>query len=153
MGADFAGLRISIWTTLLTSLMTALKSAVRRRGEVTGVVRRRRWGAEEKGRIVAEAMAAGAVVADVARRHDLAPQHLWNWMRAAKDGHFALPAAEAAFVPVVPENVPASRPIGIGFQESVPNRSELLQSRAVVVSVGREVPGFTWGRWVSRRRA
>ena len=75
---------------------------VRRRAEVTGAVRRRRWSDEEKGRIVAEAIAPGAVIADVARRHDLAPQHLSNWIRAAKDGCFALPADEIpTFVPVV----------------------------------------------------
>ena len=84
---------------------------VRRRAEVTGVVRRRRWSAEEKGRVVAEAIAPGAVIADVARRHDLAPQHLSNWIRAAKDGCFALPADEmAAFVPVVSmASTPASK--------------------------------------------
>ena len=72
------------------------------RAEVTGAVRRRRWSDEEKGRIVAEAIAPGAVIADVARRHDLAPQHLSNWIRAAKDGCFALPADEMpTFVPVV----------------------------------------------------
>ena len=75
---------------------------VRRRAEVTGVVRRRRWTDEEKGRIVAEAVTRGAVIAEVARRHDLTPQHLSNWVRAAKDGQFALPADDApAFVPVV----------------------------------------------------
>ena len=75
---------------------------VRRRAEVTGVVRRRRWSDEEKGRIVAEAIAPGAVIADVARRHDLVPQHLWNWIRAAREGRFALPAdGLPAFVPVV----------------------------------------------------
>jgi transposase len=75
---------------------------VQRRAEVTGAVRRRRWSDEEKGRIVAEAIAPGAVIADVARRHDLAPQHLSNWIRAAKDGCFALPADEMpTFVPVV----------------------------------------------------
>ena len=75
---------------------------VRRRGEVTGVVRRRRWSAGEKGRIVAEAIAPGAVIADVARRHDLVPQHLWNWIRAARKGGFALPGdGLGAFVPVV----------------------------------------------------
>jgi transposase len=75
---------------------------VRRRTEATGVVRRRRWNDEEKGRIVAEAIAPGAVIADVARQHDLAPQHLSNWIRAAKEGQFALPADEMpAFVPVV----------------------------------------------------
>jgi transposase len=67
-----------------------------------GIVRRRRWTDGEKGRIVAEAVAPGAVIAAVARRHDLAPQHLSNWIRAAKDGRLALPAAdEVAFVPVV----------------------------------------------------
>ena len=64
----------------------------RRRAQVTRVVRRRRWSDEEKGRIVAEAIAPDAVIADVARRHDLAPQHLSNWIRAAKDGRFALAA-------------------------------------------------------------
>jgi transposase len=58
---------------------------VRRRAEVTGVVRRRRWSDEEKGRIVAEALAPCAVIADVARRHDLVPQHLWNWIKAARE--------------------------------------------------------------------
>src|SRR5215510_16285953 len=38
----------------------------------------------------------------VRRRHDLAPKHLSNWIRAAKDGCFALPADEMpTFVPVV----------------------------------------------------
>lgn len=76
---------------------------VRRRVEIrTGVERRRRWTAETKGRIVAEAVAGGAVIADVARRHEMTPQHLSNWIRAAKDGRFALPADETmAFVPVV----------------------------------------------------
>ena len=77
---------------------------VRRRPEVTGVVRRRRWTDEEKGRIVAKAVTPGAVIAEVARRHDLTPQHLSNWIRAAKDGQFALPADDVpAFVPVVSE--------------------------------------------------
>ena len=62
--------------------------------EITSVVRRRRWSDEEKGRIVAEAIAPGAVIADVARQHDLAPQQLSNWIRAAKEGQFALPADE-----------------------------------------------------------
>jgi transposase len=79
-------------------------NVVRRRAEVTRVVRRRHWSDEEKGRIVAEAIAPGAVIADVARRHDLVPQHLSNWIRAAKDGRFALPAdALPSFVPVVVE--------------------------------------------------
>ena len=70
----------------------------------TGIGRKRRWLDEEKGRIVAEAVAPGAVVSEVARRYDLTPQHLFGWIRAAKDGKFALPADVApAFVPVVVE--------------------------------------------------
>jgi transposase len=84
-------------------------NVVWRRAEVTGVVRRRHWSDEEKGRIVVEAIAPDAVIADVARRHDLVPQHLSNWIRAAKDGRFALPAdALPSFVPVVVEPAQAN---------------------------------------------
>jgi transposase len=85
----------------------------RGRGHVeirTGIGRKRRWPDEEKGRIVAEAAAPGAVVAEVARRYDLTPQHLFGWIRAAKDGKFALPADGApAFVPVVVEPARTSK--------------------------------------------
>ncbi len=68
----------------------------------TGVGRRRRWTAQEKGRIVAETLNAGIAVAEVARRHDMSSQHLFNWVRAAKEGRLALPADEGAvFVPIV----------------------------------------------------
>ena len=51
----------------------------------TGVGRRRRWTAQEKGRIVAEALNAGVAVAEIARRHDMSSQHLFNWIGAAKN--------------------------------------------------------------------
>jgi len=57
----------------------------RRRLEIrTGGGGRRRWTDVEKGRIVAEAVAPGAVVAEVARRYELTPQHLFTWIRAAR---------------------------------------------------------------------
>ena len=87
--------------------------AQRPRGGVeikSGIVRRRRWSSEEKGRIVAEAVAPGAVIAVVARRHELTPQHLSNWIKAAKEGRLALPDdGESAFVPVVAGGLTASR--------------------------------------------
>ena len=87
----------TLWSTLDISDDTEI---VRRRAQVTGVVRRRRWSDEEKGRIVAEPIAPDAVISDVAWRHNVAPQHLSNWIRA--DGRFALPAdGMPAFVPVV----------------------------------------------------
>lgn len=81
------------------------------RGEVrSGVVRRRRWSDEEKGRIVAEAVAPGAVIAVVARRHELTAQHLSNWIKAAKDGRLCLPDdGGIAFVPVVAGGLTDSR--------------------------------------------
>jgi transposase len=122
-----------------------------RRVEIrTGVLRRRRWTAKEKGRIVAEAVAPDAVIADVARRHDLAPQHLSNWIRAAKDGRFALPAeSDVAFVPVVTAGVrhadnaassgqAAPIEIAIGsFVVRIPNGADTRTLEAVVCAVRR----------------
>src|ERR1700730_18128235 len=67
-----------------------------------GVGRRRRWSDEAKGRIVAASFAAGAVVSEVARRHDISPQHLFAWRKAARAGLLVLPAANSPiFVPVI----------------------------------------------------
>jgi len=79
-------------------------SAPRGRVEIrSGVGRRRRWSDAEKGRIVAESFTPGAVVSEVARQHEISPQHLFAWRKAARAGQLALPAAETAamFVPVM----------------------------------------------------
>ena len=112
----------------------------RRHVEVTGVVRRRRWTDEEKGRIVAEAVSRGAVIAEVARRHELAPQHLSNWIRAAKNGRFTLPAeGMPAFVPVVVE---PARP------KRVPTRESFVTIEIMIGSVRVKVPGGADARTV-----
>jgi transposase len=46
---------------------------------ITGVERRRKWSAQEKAAIVAESLAEGAVVPEVARRHGLSPQQVFGW--------------------------------------------------------------------------
>jgi len=85
-----------------------------RRIEVlSGPTRRRRWSAEEKGRIVAETLAAGASVSDVARRWQVCPQQIFTWRRAAREGQLALPmetgpTAAEHFVPIVMETPPTS---------------------------------------------
>ena len=71
--------------------------------------------------MVAAAVAPGAVIAKVARRHDLTPQHLSNWIRAAKDGHFALPCDDRlSFVPAVVCKPPGSgKPSRTGRAEPI----------------------------------
>jgi transposase len=74
---------------------------IRRLEVITRALGRRRWSAEAKARIVAESLAPGAVISEVARRHDLRPQQLFAWRHQARQGRLALPAAELSFVPVV----------------------------------------------------
>jgi len=56
---------------------------------------RRRWSAEDKARIVAEAMAPGAVVSAVARRWQVHPQQVFAWRREATCGDLEPPSEEA----------------------------------------------------------
>ena len=76
-----------------------------RRGRVDirlDVGRRRRWSVAEKGRIVAESFAPGAVASEVARRQEITSQHLFAWRKAARQGRLVLPEdATPLFVPVV----------------------------------------------------
>ena len=76
---------------------------VRRLEVINGALGRRRWSAEAKARIVAESLAPGVVISEVARRHDLRPQQLFAWRHQARQGRLALPAEELSFVPVVGE--------------------------------------------------
>ena len=71
---------------------------MRRLEVITGAGGRRRWSADEKAQILEEATAPGAVVSEVARRHGMAPQHLFTWLRQAKRQAAASPLA---FTPVV----------------------------------------------------
>ena len=57
-----------------------------------GVGRRRRWRDEEKGRIVVKSSAPGAIVSEVARQHEISPQHLFAWRKAARTGRLVLPS-------------------------------------------------------------
>ncbi|MEG5170517.1 IS66-like element accessory protein TnpA [Microcoleus sp. AT10-A2] len=57
-------------------------------GQVTvfsGPERRRRWSDEERLRIVAEAFAPGARVADVCRRHDVSSGLIYTWRRKLRE--------------------------------------------------------------------
>jgi transposase-like protein len=68
--------------------------------------RRRRWGLDEKLRIVAETHETGANVRAVAARHDVYPSLLHAWRRQVRQGRLAAPGP-TQFVPVrVAETAP-----------------------------------------------
>jgi transposase len=66
---------------------------------ISGREGRRRWGVEEKLRIVAETHEPGATVCAVAARYDVYPSLLRTWRRHVRDGHLVA-ARMQQFVPV-----------------------------------------------------
>ena len=65
----------------------------------TGPERRRRWPDEQKLAILAELGVHGATVADVARRHDITRQHIYQWRQEMRrKGRFETNGA--VFLPV-----------------------------------------------------
>ena len=61
-------------------------------GQVTvfsGPERRRRWSEEERLRILSEAFAPGACVAEVCRRHDISSALIYTWRRKLLDAGVA----------------------------------------------------------------
>ncbi len=81
------------------------------RAEVlVGAERRRRWSVDEKLRIVREAFAPGALVAEVARRRDVSRAQIYQWHAALRDGR--LSAGETSIVSFVPVDVAATPALG-----------------------------------------
>ena len=62
-----------------------------RRIEVlNGPERRRHWSDEAKARIVGESMLPGAMVSQVARRHEVLASQIYAWRKAARAGSLVL---------------------------------------------------------------
>ena len=75
---------------------------IRRIEVITGVERRREWSDEEKQTIIAESSQDGVVISDVARRHGLRPQQLFNWRNEFRKGEARLICGGTpAFTPVM----------------------------------------------------
>jgi transposase len=66
---------------------------------ITGKERRRRWSAEAKLRIVAEAEEPGACIKAVAARHDVYPSLLFYWRRQVREARLDRDGS-TGFVPV-----------------------------------------------------
>jgi len=86
-----------------------------------GPTGRRTWPDNVKGRIVAESFEPGARVADVARRHGMAAQHLSTWRRLARDGKIVVPVDGSMFarLEIAPQDEAVSEPPTDGFVEIV----------------------------------
>ena len=71
---------------------------------ISTVERRRRWPAEDRLRIMSEALEPGAVVAAVADRNGVCRSQLYTWLRLARDdrlpGISITPQPRKSFVPV-----------------------------------------------------
>lgn len=121
---------------------------------ITGIERRRRWRDEEKLRIVAEADAPGAVIAQVARRHGVARSQIFEWRRKAQSGelspapvipeflpvrvHEVVPAAAAQELPAVPPatgHLELSFPGGIRLR--IEGKTDAATLRAVIAAMKR----------------
>ncbi len=76
---------------------------VRRIEVITGAGGRRRWTVDDKARIVAETLEAGAAVSVVARRHGLTPQQLFGWRREARKRRESNEDAGPSFIPAMVE--------------------------------------------------
>jgi transposase len=115
---------------------------------ITGRERRRRWSAEEKLRIVAEAEEAGVRITDVAARNEVYPSLLFNWRRQVREGRLVrncppqfvpvrlIPAApESSATPARP--VVSDRGHAGGIEISLPDGTRLYIKREAQLSLLR----------------
>lgn len=78
------------------------------RQEILGDVRRRRWSDAQKRKILEEVGVDGAKVADVARRHDLTRQHLYQWRNHLRQKSSLQDQNDITFLPVDMEPIRGS---------------------------------------------
>jgi transposase len=110
---------------------------------MTGPERRRRWGDDERHRILEAAFGPGAVVAKVSRQFDVATSLVYKWRRQAQGG------LEPVFAPAVvidgagvphrgaPEVVATTTPIRVELSGGTRVSIEASAPLALVVAVLR----------------
>lgn len=105
---------------------------------ITGVERRRRWRAEDKLRVLAEAAQPGARTSEVARRHDISRGLLWYWRRQLRQGQLtAAHAPEPVFLPVQVSDAMPSGPVAPAA--ATDPRIEIALPDGTLVRVGADV--------------
>lgn len=86
------------------------EAEVRRIEVITGTGRRRRWSVDDKARIIAETLAPGVSVSEVARRYGMSPQQIFGWRREVKRRSGEGASCAPIFAPVVLETPVAPAP-------------------------------------------
>lgn len=92
---------------------------VRRLEVITGAGRRRIWSRDEKARIIEETLAPGAVVSEIARRHGVLPQQLFDWHREARKRGAEIALEQPLFAPVAVDAVNGATKINDAIIEIV----------------------------------
>ena len=90
---------------------------------IVGVERRRFWSDEQKLSILGEVGVGGATVTDIARRHDVSRQHIYQWRRQLRskgvwpeaDGTVFLALDDVGVPPVSPPSSETGPDVEIGF--------------------------------------
>jgi transposase len=97
---------------------------------IIGVERRRFWPDEQKLSILSEVGVGGATVADVARRHDITRQHIYQWRRQLRDRGLWPDSAGTTFLTFDgPEAMPSEAPLApSGTVEIVLANGRVLRS-------------------------
>ena len=104
---------------------------------------RRRWSAEEKGRIVAESESGPRQVSATARRHGLRPGQLFTWRRLAREGRLTGDEDSVAFArAVIAHSPPSAAPSSSG-------RMEIVLTDGVRVIVDKGVDAEALARMIS----
>ena len=134
-------LTVSGWDRFVSMVEPMVEPRTVRRLEViTTANGRRRWSQAERRRILAEALAPGAVESVVACRNGMSPQHLFTWLREARKAS-TVSGRAAAFVPVLLDEPPSAsiaapqagiRPLGS------PATGIELEMVGVVVRIGAD---------------
>jgi transposase len=115
---------------------------------IDGRERRRRWGLEEKLRIVAETQEPGACVREVAARHDVYPSLLHNWRRQVREGRLVatppvrfvpIRMAEASPAVAEPERMVTVQPAAETIEVMLPDGSRLRVGNEVGLAALRRV--------------